>query len=150
MARADSKPNPPARGFTPKILDSIKPASRRYELPDKACSGLRIRVTPAGTKTYVWYYKVGTTTKMLTLGVYPETSLKAARDALDKAKERHKEGEPAVPQADNPKQSVSWPNISIRAVSYPSANVLRKSGRSWTGISCLRLVSVNSQSSQPL
>ncbi|MCG7977449.1 MAG: tyrosine-type recombinase/integrase [Candidatus Thiodiazotropha endolucinida] len=118
MARADSKPKPPPRGFTPKFLDSIKPASRRYELPDKACPGLRIRVTPAGTKTFAWYYKVGTTTKMLTLGVYPETSLKAARDALEKAKERHKEGEPAAPEADNPK------TVSELAENFYSGRIL--------------------------
>ncbi|MCU7858644.1 MAG: site-specific integrase [Candidatus Thiodiazotropha sp. (ex Lucinoma kastoroae)] len=103
MAKAYSKPKTPSRGFTPKFLDYLKPIDRRYELADKGCAGLRLRVMPTGTKSFFWYYKVGKKTHGLNLGRYPETSLKAARVAINKAKERHREGESVTPQADNPK-----------------------------------------------
>lgn len=92
----------PARGFTTKFLDNLKPADKRFEIPDKACSGLRLRVTPTGTKSFIWFYKEGGKTKGLTLGKYPEMSLKAARKALADAKAKRGEGISLAPVANTP------------------------------------------------
>jgi integrase len=87
----------PAKGFTTKFLDNLKPADKRIELADNGKAGLRLRLEPSGTRTFVWYYKDGPKTRVLTLGRYGKgdghISLKQARDQLDKAKERHREGE---------------------------------------------------------
>jgi integrase len=104
---AAAKHTSPAKGFTPAFLDNLKPKAARYELPDNGKSGLRLRVEPSGRKSFVWYYKDGPKTKVLTLGRYGNCegciSLKAARDALDKAKERHRDGERPGPSPDSPK-----------------------------------------------
>ena len=103
---AKAKHTSPAKGFTPAFLDNLTPASKRIEFADNACPGLRLRLEPSGRRTFVWYYKDGSKTKVLTLGRYGKAdgciSLKAARDALDKAKGRHKEGEQVQTPADAP------------------------------------------------
>ena len=103
---ATAKHTSPAKGFTPAFLDNLKPASQRIEFADNACPGLRLRLEPSGRRSFVWYYKDGPKTKVLTLGRYGKTdgciSLKAAREALDKAKARHKEGDQVQTPSDAP------------------------------------------------
>ena len=103
---ATQKHTTPPKGFTPVFLDNLKPGGSRYELADKAKPGLRLRVEPSGTRTFVWYYSDDGKTKVLKLGRYGTgegcISLKAARDALDKAKEKHREGERPGLAADAP------------------------------------------------
>jgi integrase len=104
---AKAHPTTPERGFTPAFLDNIKPQPKLYELADSAKPGLRLRVEPSGARTFVWYYKDGPKTKVLTLGRYGSgegcISLKAARDKLDMAKERHRDGERPERPANAPK-----------------------------------------------
>jgi biotin carboxyl carrier protein len=77
------------------------------ELRDTRAPGLRLRLEPTGRKTFVWYYKEATKTKVLTLGQYGEgedkITLKQARDELDKAKERRRDGKCPGLSADAPK-----------------------------------------------
>ena len=65
-----------------------------------------LRVEPSGARTFVWYYKDGPKTKVLTLGRYGDgegcISLKAARDKLEVAKERHRDGERPERPANSP------------------------------------------------
>ncbi|MEW8027120.1 MAG: tyrosine-type recombinase/integrase [Candidatus Thiodiazotropha endolucinida] len=101
-------PKSPARGFTDQFLDNLSPAAERYELADKGCSGLRLRVSKSGIKTFVWIYSDGSKTRRLTLGRYGKNegqlSLKQARDELYKAKERHWAGmSPSAPDDDSPR-----------------------------------------------
>lgn len=103
---AKSKITTPAKGFTAKFLDNLKPRDERYELADKACPGLRLRVTPAGRKSFVWYYNDDGKNRVLTLGAYGKgdncISLIEARKALATAKERHADGELVGAPADTP------------------------------------------------
>ncbi|MEW8318764.1 MAG: site-specific integrase [Candidatus Thiodiazotropha sp.] len=106
MAR--STPKSPARGFTDQFLDNLPTASDRYELADKGCPGLRLRISKTGIKTFVWLYSDGSKTKRLTLGRYGKNdgqlSLKKAREELYKAKDRHRAGmSPSSPDDDSPK-----------------------------------------------
>ncbi|MDB4409319.1 tyrosine-type recombinase/integrase [Gammaproteobacteria bacterium] len=104
---ATQKHTSPKNGLTPTFLDNLKPADKRIELRDTRTPGLRLRLEPTGRKTFVWYYKEATKTKVLTLGQYGEgegkISLKQAREELDKAKERHREGERPGLTIDAPK-----------------------------------------------
>ena len=104
---ATAKHTSPAKGFTTAFLDNLKPKAARYELPDNGKSGLRLRVEPSGRMSFVWYYKDGPKTKVLTLGRYGNgegcISLKTAREDLDKAKDRHREGERPGLSPDAPK-----------------------------------------------
>ncbi|MCP4283423.1 MAG: tyrosine-type recombinase/integrase [bacterium] len=97
----------PPRGFTDKFIDSLSPPSSRIELPDKATPGLRLRVSPTGTRTFIWRYADYGKSKVLTLGTYSSgeggMTLKKARDALQKAKAAHKEGVSLSTPIDTPK-----------------------------------------------
>jgi len=103
---ASAKHTSPRTGFTTAWLDNVKPKTKRIEYADAGCRGLRLRVEPTGRKTFVWYYRTGGKNRVLTLGRYGTgedcISLKAARRALQQAKEKHVDGvSPALP-ADTP------------------------------------------------
>ena len=89
----------PQKGFTDAFIKYLKPQEKRYEIPDKGCSGLCIRVGKSGKKSFIWYYEDSETgkRKMLTLGRYgkgdTELSLAEARQALETTKIKHNAGE---------------------------------------------------------
>jgi integrase len=61
-----------------------------YKLADGA--GLYVEVMPNGAKYWRWKFRFGGKEKRLALGVYPQTSLKAARKAARDAKDLLNEG----------------------------------------------------------
>ena len=60
------------------------PKEKDYKLADE--KGMYLLVTKAGSKYWRFKYRYANKEKLLALGVYPEVSLKAAREARDKAK----------------------------------------------------------------
>ena len=97
----------PKTGFTTAWLDNVKPKSKRTEYADTGCRGLRLRVEPSGRKSFVWYYQDHGKNRVLTLGRYGKgedrLTLKQARKALEKAKEKRTDGVTVAPAADIPK-----------------------------------------------
>lgn len=89
----------PPKGLTDVFIKSLKVLDIRYEIADKACSGLRVRIGTTGKKSFVWIYKDPETEKLkkLTLGRYGtgdnQLTLSAARKALETAKVKHAAGE---------------------------------------------------------
>jgi integrase len=79
--------------FTDKALDNLKPEKSRYEVSDG--SGLRVRVSPTGVKSFVWYHLDKRTGKNVgvTIGRYPDISLSHARKQLKAMKKSHQAGE---------------------------------------------------------
>ncbi len=90
---------PPAKGLTDAFIKHLKPQDKQYEVPDKACPGLRIRVGASGKKSFTWYYREPETNirKMLTFGRYgagdSQLTLSKARQALESAKIKHDAGD---------------------------------------------------------
>ena len=50
--------------------------------------GLHLLVNPTGGKWWRWKYRFGGKAKLLSFGVYPDVSLKAARDKRDDARKQ--------------------------------------------------------------
>lgn len=79
--------------FTHELIDKIKPKPNRIEISDSVEKGLRLRIHPTGTKSFVWYYKEEGITKVATLGRYGTTpncmSVKQARKKLRQLKNKH-------------------------------------------------------------
>jgi integrase len=80
--------NIPKNGFTVTWLDNLKSESKRFEIPDKGAKGLRLRVSPGGTKTFVWLYRDGNSTRRVTIGQYGDrdgqiTLAKARKKLVD-------------------------------------------------------------------
>lgn len=78
----------------PKLTDV---AVRQAEPQERDCwladgGGLRLLVKPNGTKAWRYGYRFGGKQKTLALGVYPEVSLKQARQGLAEAKQKLKQG----------------------------------------------------------
>ena len=67
-------------------LRSAKPQIKAFRLFD--VGGLYLEVRPAGGKWWRWKYRYGGKEKRLSLGVYPDVSLKAAREKRDAARQQ--------------------------------------------------------------
>ncbi|PTR06835.1 MULTISPECIES: integrase arm-type DNA-binding domain-containing protein [unclassified Novosphingobium] len=60
------------------------PGEKERKLTD--AHGLFLRISPTGSKSWCWKYRLGEREKRLTIGPYPLVSLKAARAARDAAR----------------------------------------------------------------
>ena len=70
--------------LTDTAIRSVKPKEKNFKLFDSG--GLYLEINPAGGKWWRWKYRVGGREKRLSLGVYPDVSLKAAREKRDAAR----------------------------------------------------------------
>ena len=67
--------------LTDIAVRTAKPQAKTRKLFD--VGGLYLEVSPAGGRWWRWKYRVGGKEKRLSLGVYPDVSLKAAREQRD-------------------------------------------------------------------
>jgi integrase len=70
--------------LTDTALRSVKPREKPFKLFDGG--GLYLLVNPSGGKWWRWKYRFSGKAKLLSFGVYPDVSLKAARDKRDDAR----------------------------------------------------------------
>ncbi|PPD50513.1 MAG: integrase [Methylobacter sp.] len=77
--------------LTDTTIKNAKPLpDKAYKIPDE--KGMYLLVNPNGAKYFRLKYRFEGKEKVLALGVYPDTSLKAARDKRDKAREQLAQG----------------------------------------------------------
>lgn len=72
--------------LTDIAIRSAKPRAKPFKLFDKG--GLHLIVTPTGGRWWRWRYRFGGKAKELSFGVYPDVSLKSARDKRDAARQQ--------------------------------------------------------------
>ena len=72
--------------LTDTAIPRAKPKAKAVKLFDGG--GLYLEVNPAGGKWWRWKYRFGGKEKRLSLGVYPDVSLKAAREKRDAARQQ--------------------------------------------------------------
>jgi hypothetical protein len=70
--------------LTDSTIRALKPRDRAYKVADE--KGLYLQVTPSGGRLWRVKFRAEGVEKKLSLGTYPELSLKEARDARDKAR----------------------------------------------------------------
>ena len=70
--------------LTETLIKNAKPKSKLYKLSD--ARGLCLEVTPKGSKRWRLRYRFGNKEQMISLGIYPDVSLKKAREKLLEAK----------------------------------------------------------------
>ena len=94
-----------------KIINA-KPRQRSYKLADG--NGLHLLVNPNGSKWWRFRYRYGGREKMLSMGTYPDTSLKLARQKVRQGREQLSQGlDPSVlRQAAKAAQANSFEAIS--------------------------------------
>lgn len=71
-------------------IRNAKPTEKPYKMPDER--GMYLFVHPNGGKYFRFDYRFAGKRKTLALGVYPDTSLKQARDKRDTAKKQIADG----------------------------------------------------------
>ena len=68
--------------LTDTTIRNLKPeAGKQYERWDADVAGLGVRVSPKGTKSFVFVYRLGSRQRRMKVGQYPGLSLKEARSA---------------------------------------------------------------------
>ncbi len=73
--------------LTVRGLDALKPKAERYEVWEDGRTGLGVRVSPAGRKSWVFMYRFNGKARRMGLGTYPAVGLASARVKHAKAKE---------------------------------------------------------------
>ncbi|MBV8548779.1 MAG: tyrosine-type recombinase/integrase [Alphaproteobacteria bacterium] len=76
--------------FTDKAINGLKTKPTRYEVWEG--NGFGMRVSPRGTKTWVWVYHFQGRSRRLTIGTYPKIGLADARIKLATANKLLKQG----------------------------------------------------------
>lgn len=89
--------------LTDMKVRNAKAAEKAYKMPD--ADGLHLHVTPAGHRSWRWRYQKDGVEKLVTLGAYPDMSLRQAREARDERRREVRNGKPAV-AAPDPKQTL--------------------------------------------
>lgn len=77
--------------LTDTQLRKLKPSDKEYVIND--FDGLSIRVLPSGTRSWQFRYRLGGKSHRIGFGVYPEITLREARDLRDQARELVAKGE---------------------------------------------------------
>lgn len=81
--------------LTDSQLRALRPRDKPYKVADER--GLYVQVTPLGSKLWRFRYRVGRVEKKLSIGTYPDLSLKDARNAALEARLAvSKGGDPAL------------------------------------------------------
>ncbi len=70
--------------LTARTVESQKPRPDRYIVRDAKVSGLELRVSPDGSKSWSLRYRISGRQRRLKLGEYPRVSLAGARDRANK------------------------------------------------------------------
>lgn len=77
--------------FIDSILRNIKPTNTRKTYWCEGCPSFGLRVSPSGNKSFVYKYMVGKKSRWVTIGKYPEWSIRKARSRYDELYEQVKE-----------------------------------------------------------
>ena len=74
--------------FTDRGVISLKPQRERFEVWEDGRTGLGLRISPAGRKSWLYMYRYGGKARRMTLGTYPTMGLADARLAHAEAKKQ--------------------------------------------------------------
>jgi integrase len=74
--------------FTDKQIAALKPKAQRYEKKEPGRTGLGMRVTPRGVKTWAFLYRFDGAQKRMVFGTYPKMGVADAHAALADARQK--------------------------------------------------------------
>lgn len=127
--------------LTEALIDQLKHREKPYKLNDSR--GLCLLVTPNGGLWWRFRYRFGGKAKMISMGVYPETSLKEARSKRDEARAKVEVGvDPSEERREARQNTTVQTNVSFR-LNLSSAGELTISTRT-------RTITLNSEQREAL
>lgn len=120
--------------FTDKGVVNLKPAPTRRIIWEENGFGqgsLGLRITPSGTKTWIYMYRHAGKPRMQTLGVYPAVSVAEAHKAFGDAMLAHQTGlDPAFKSVTEHKREREAPTFNALAEAYIEGYA-KKRKRTW-------------------
>ena len=78
--------------LTDRAIKALKPRPERYEVWEDGRTGLGLRVSPAGRKSWIYMYRFDGNPRRMTLGTYPALGLGSAHVKHAQAKETLEKG----------------------------------------------------------
>ncbi|MDZ7691972.1 MAG: tyrosine-type recombinase/integrase [Balneolaceae bacterium] len=72
------------KNLTDPFIRNLKPPKKRTEIYDNLITGLAVRVTPTGHKSFVYRYRIKDKVKRFTMGSFPKMGLSTAREEAKK------------------------------------------------------------------
>jgi integrase len=72
--------------FTDRSIQALKPKVERYDIWEDGRTGLGLRVSPKGRKSWIFFYRYDRKARRMTLGTYPAVTLADVRMAWGTAK----------------------------------------------------------------
>lgn len=74
--------------FSDVTIRHLKPKSKRMDYWCQGLSGFGIRISPKGTKTWIYYYRIESMKRRLSIGQYPAVTLREAKVLYQEAKKK--------------------------------------------------------------
>jgi integrase len=78
--------------FTDRTVSTLKAKLKRYEVWEDSRTGFGVRVSPRGTKSWIYMYRFEGKARRMTLGTYPQMSLADANLKVAEAKKTLSKG----------------------------------------------------------
>jgi integrase len=99
--------------LTDSKIKSLKPKLERYEVWEDNGKGFGVRVSPAGRKSWIYFYRFEGANRRMTLGVYPKISLAKAHSKHADAREILEKGnDPGIALVDANKEHRKAPTVA--------------------------------------
>lgn len=85
-----------SKELTHRYIQGLKPRRRPFQVSDSQVPGLALRVLTSGSKRWSFRYRIGSSSRRVSLGSFSEVGLAAARDlAREKLRAVRKGGDPS-------------------------------------------------------
>ncbi len=98
-----------SRRLTQAAVEKLLPQPARRDIYDADVPGLVLRITPTGTKSWSFTYRLRGQAKRLTLGAFPGVNLKLARDRAREARAAlQRGGDPVQKKKDAEREAIAY------------------------------------------
>src|SRR5580698_5454733 len=122
--------------LTHTAISRAKTRSKSYKMYD--AGGLFLLVTPSGSKWWRFKYRYAGKEKLLSLGVYPDVSLKEARERRDE--ERKKLAHKIDPAVNRKAIKAAWINHQINTFEVVAREWIANRSTVWTQSNTIKTI----------
>ena len=118
--------------FTDKAIKALEPKDKRFVVMETNGVGFGVRVTPTGTKSWIFVYRLKGKLYRMTFGEYPAMSLAEARQEHAAARKLLKSGiDPATAVQRAHEEMRQAPTVEELVKEFIDAGVKAKGNRTW-------------------